>query len=422
MSLGFNTLERNKLFAVERAWFSYETKFKTDMVRYMRVPHEVKGTSVVDPFRTVLSDLRESNEEILSKATKTVKYEVNKCLKENVEVVHFSGEDVTDSLLKEFEDAYTTFAVGLNNKELLNAYSRGKVDVLRRNGNLLVSKAFVEGINVYHIYAWGGEFSCLLYSVSNFRDDSSLRNLAGRMNKMHHMKDMSWLRDHGVLTYDWGNISRSGKQAGIDQFKVSFGGVIVDQYNILQGRTLKGKLLVWAYKLRRKNLKDLLARAFSHYWMKWRSLLGKFLPAKGTVLMLHNVVSGNGCGGGQPFDLQVVRFVNLVDRLEFKNVVRLEDWQKQKDYFYALTFDDVAESFYLNAYPILKKNGLPFTLFVNLSLIGKPGYINKEQLNVLASDPLCTIGSHGVHHEYYRDLDDSQIKSELHDSKAYLEE
>ena len=251
---GFSTFEKTGSYSLERCWFSSDNQTNADLVRFMRVDDPMKGLFVQnDPYKTVWSDLRKTEEEILSGATKTIKYEVNKCLKEEVTVT-FAPENNENTfplaILDEFEQSYIEFAKSLDNDELLKAYNRHRLEVLLQDGHLLISKAEAPGINVYHVYAWGGEASCLLFSVSNFRSDSSLRNLAGRMNKMLHIMDMRWLRENGVYWYDWGNISRSGQQAGIDQFKVSFGGEVVDQYNVLRGMTLKGKFLVFGRKIK----------------------------------------------------------------------------------------------------------------------------------------------------------------------------
>lgn len=252
---GFSTFEKQLTYTLERCWFSSEPQTKSDLVRFMRVDKPIKGCCVQnDPFKTVWSDLRKSEDEILAGASKTIKYEVNKCMKEDV-TVSFTPDEAEVSfpveVLDEFEVSYIEFAKSLDNDELLEAYDRHRLEVLMKGGHLLISKASALGINVYHVYAWGCEASCLLFSVSNFRTDSSLSNLAGRMNKMLHIKDMRWLREKGVYWYDWGNISRLGQQSGIDQFKVSFGGEIVEQYNVLKGMTFKGKLLVFARKFRK---------------------------------------------------------------------------------------------------------------------------------------------------------------------------
>ena len=253
---GFSTIEKRRGFTMERCWFSTKEETKADLVRYMRVDEPLRGFFVQnDPFKTVWSDLRKTEEEILAGATNTIKYEVKRCLKEDVDVCFApDGQNTADieTMMDEFERSYIDFARSLNNEHLFRAYDRHRIEILRNNGRLMISKAITPDITIYHVYAWGGKACCLLFSVSNFRSDPSLRNMAGRMNKMLHIKDMRWFRDRGVYWYDWGNISRSGQQAGIDQFKVAFGGEIVEQYNVMKGQSLKGKVLILGYKM--KNL------------------------------------------------------------------------------------------------------------------------------------------------------------------------
>ena len=154
-------------------------------------------------------------------------------------------------LINDFEAAYIDFAKDLDDKSVLEAYSRHKLENMINNNCILISKAAKDTIEVYHVYAWGGDSACLLYSVSNFRNDISLRNLAGRMNKLLHIRDIEWLHSKGVSLYDWGNISSSINPNGIDKFKMSFGGEITTVYNTLVGNSIAGKLITLIYKLKR---------------------------------------------------------------------------------------------------------------------------------------------------------------------------
>lgn len=65
---------------------------------------------------------------------------------------------------------------------------------------------------------------------------------------------------------------------------------------------------------------------------------------------------------------------------------------------FAITFDDVYENVYTNAYPILKRYRVPFTLFVSTGLINQSGYLTSSQLQELSQDALCTVGAHTVNH------------------------
>ena len=122
----------------------------------------------------------------------------------------------------------------------------------------------------------------------------------------------------------------------------------------------------------------------------------------------------------EPFRISTEQCKDFLQWLKSKNVIRLENWEKEQDFF-ALTIDDVPENFYHNAYPLLREAGIPFTLFVNVSLLNKEKFITREQLVEMSQDKLCTIGSHGVSHGEFALLNKEQVLRELQDSKHELE-
>ena len=78
-----------------------------------------------------------------------------------------------------------------------------------------------------------------------------------------------------------------------------------------------------------------------------------------------------------------------------------------------LTIDDAFESFYLNAWPILKNKKIPFVLFVNTREIGKYGYMSWQQIKEIESSDLVAIGNHSHSHEYMIDWDNEKIIQDL---------
>lgn len=88
----------------------------------------------------------------------------------------------------------------------------------------------------------------------------------------------------------------------------------------------------------------------------------------------------------------------------------------------SLTFDDGLEDVYTIAYPYLKRNNIPFTIFVLTDKVDEPGYITKEQLLEMAQDPLVTIGSHGISHTKITLLTEDEQKREIFESKSWLED
>lgn len=92
-----------------------------------------------------------------------------------------------------------------------------------------------------------------------------------------------------------------------------------------------------------------------------------------------------------------------------------------KNSFY-VTFDDCNSSVFTRAYPFLKQHRIPFLLFITRDLIGKKNFLTAEQIMQMAKDPLCTIGSHAIHHKMFRYMDTSEAIGELEKSKSYLQQ
>ena len=69
-----------------------------------------------------------------------------------------------------------------------------------------------------------------------------------------------------------------------------------------------------------------------------------------------------------------------------------------------ITIDDAFESFYTEAWPYLKKNKIPFILFVSTEPVGKRGYMTWEQIKEIESQDFAFIGHHSHTHEYLIDV------------------
>lgn len=90
----------------------------------------------------------------------------------------------------------------------------------------------------------------------------------------------------------------------------------------------------------------------------------------------------------------------------------------------AITFDDGYRDNLTHAYPVLKRLGLPFTIFVTPGFVrsGDDSYLTGAQLHRLAEDPLISIGAHGDSHARLTGLSDQALRQELVSSKAWLEQ
>ena len=99
--------------------------------------------------------------------------------------------------------------------------------------------------------------------------------------------------------------------------------------------------------------------------------------------------------------------------------------------FVCLTFDDGYSDNYTLAYPLLKRLGVPFTVYVTTGFIDnqRPRWwypneqlgINTYELKALDADPLCTIGAHTISHPKLDSLTREEQYREIADSKQTLE-
>ena len=168
-----------------------------------------------------------------------------------------------------------------------------------------------------------------------------------------------------------------------------------------------------------------------------------FHPVVGEIWMLHRVVEQRSIKPEQQV-LEVTPDWLKQRILEYKSkgytFVSLDElpsvFNSQFSIFNShrwvcITFDDGYRDNYTLAYPLLKRLGIPFTVYVTTGFIDNqlPMWwypdeqlgISLEELRAMDADPLCTIGAHTVSHPKLDTLTREQQYKEIAESKQVLE-
>ena len=83
-----------------------------------------------------------------------------------------------------------------------------------------------------------------------------------------------------------------------------------------------------------------------------------------------------------------------------------------------ITIDDAFSSFYEVAWPYLKKEKIPFILFVSTESVGKNGYMTWNQIKELEKENTVHIGNHSHAHSYLVSLKNEDFISDIDTSSS----
>ena len=87
-----------------------------------------------------------------------------------------------------------------------------------------------------------------------------------------------------------------------------------------------------------------------------------------------------------------------------------------------ITIDDAFSSFYEFAWPYLKKEKIPFILFVSTEAVGKNGYMTWDQIRELEKETITYIGNHSHSHDYLVDLKTDEFIVDINSSSLIFKE
>ena len=93
------------------------------------------------------------------------------------------------------------------------------------------------------------------------------------------------------------------------------------------------------------------------------------------------------------------------------------------DRVFVLTFDDGYGGVFDHAFPLLKDQGIPFTLYITTGLVGSddPVALNWDQVREMQASGLMTVGAHTHTHPDLRELTSEQVEWEVEESTRQIE-
>lgn len=105
----------------------------------------------------------------------------------------------------------------------------------------------------------------------------------------------------------------------------------------------------------------------------------------------------------------------------YKTAVLSELFYNLPDKRVVITFDDGYKDVIDNALPVLKELGFRGVVFIIVNNVGKPGYMNFNDLRVLNQEG-WKIGSHSLTHPNFKTLSNEAAKKQIFESKNILED
>ncbi len=108
---------------------------------------------------------------------------------------------------------------------------------------------------------------------------------------------------------------------------------------------------------------------------------------------------------------------------KFLNPKLLKDifFEEKLEKKFLLSIDDGYYSFYENAWPFLKKNKIPFIIFISTEAVGKKGYMSWREIKEIEKYDYVTIGNHSHSHDYLVNFSFDKFKNDIKKSIEIFE-
>jgi lipid II:glycine glycyltransferase (peptidoglycan interpeptide bridge formation enzyme) len=237
---------------IAEIWYNNDGEFsskKIDMLRYKFLKTKLDKAASAEELYTLVINLEQNEDDLYANIRKNTRYEINRAKeKDNIicDVFIEPGSN-NNNKINEYIKYYNTFAdsKGRNHiyfTEISHFYDAGTFSVRS-------AKKGDEYLTM-HAYVISDDTARLFQSSSLFRttDESAMRNMIGRANRLLHWEDILWFKRMGLTYYDFGGWYGGSETTGtyaeqlqINHFKESFGGEIKKEYSFYIPVTILGK-------------------------------------------------------------------------------------------------------------------------------------------------------------------------------------
>ena len=148
------------------------------------------------------------------------------------------------------------------------------------------------------------------------------------------------------------------------------------------------------------------------------------------ILMYHSVAPGAGASSRlvvspETFDKQMrflkTRGFHVIPAEEFARNIKMN--RKMPPHTVAITFDDGYKDNYTEAFPVLKKYGLPASIFIIINEVGRSDRLSWDEIRLMQASGLISFGSHTLRHCILPEVASAEdLSGELAGSRRILED
>ncbi|RDU24779.1 peptidoglycan bridge formation glycyltransferase FemA/FemB family protein [Anaerosacchariphilus polymeriproducens] len=210
-------------------------------------------------FKTIIIDLLKNEDSLFKEFNKSLRRAIRR-VEEQDRIDFFCYLEPSNEQIHEYVQYFNEFAEAKNiytcDEPLLN--SLAEIGCLRivgarskESGEVLVYNTFIQD----KIRARGQFSASLSYKYS---DNKEKRNFIADANKALEWYTIKMYKNDGYKEYDLGGVTLDPDRPemnGIDQYKMQFGGKVVEEYNYTCTFTFKGKIAFFLKELKNKIIK-----------------------------------------------------------------------------------------------------------------------------------------------------------------------